>query len=187
MSMKRIVGGGSRPKCRPSCLATASSIPDIHVPFGGGRIAKWNRVLAVITWSRRQIVLAAVTFATAASSGAQSLDQGFLPLAGVKIAVANQTEIDQVLVALREFGKLERLDISEGEIPKQGRDVGQIKLEHDQQTFFFMSNFRDVKSFQLTAYSHVSKSVWRPIWNRMIEKLTATVGSQRISAVEYSR
>jgi hypothetical protein len=46
----------------------------------------------------------------------------------------------------------------------------------------YMSNFRDAKSFQLIAYSHVSKEVWRPIWNRLIEEVTATVGSQRISA-----
>jgi hypothetical protein len=66
------------------------------------------------------------------------------------------------------------------------RDGVQIKLERDQQTFFFMSNFRDAKSFQLTAYSHVSKDVWQPIWNRLIEELTAKVGSQQISAAfEY--
>jgi hypothetical protein len=115
-------------------------------------------------------------------SDAQSLDQGFPPIAGVNIAIGNQTEIDQVLGALREFGKLERLTISEDKIFKQGRDVAQIKLERDQQTFFYMDNFRDAKSFQLIAYSHVSKGVWQPIWIRLIEKVTATAGSQRISA-----
>jgi len=137
-------------------------------------------------WSRRQIVLATVTFTAAVRSGAQSLEQGFPPLAGVNIAVGNQTEINQLLAALREIGRLERLAVSEGTFPKQGRDVVQIKLERDQQTFFFMSNFRDAKSFQLTAYSHVSKDVWQPIWNRLIEKLTAKVGSEQISAAfEY--
>jgi hypothetical protein len=140
----------------------------------------------VIPWSRRQIVLAAVMFAAVASSSGQSLDQGFPPLAAVKIAVENQTEIDQVLAALREIGRSERLAILEGQFPKQGRDVVQVKLERDQQTFFYMSNFRDAKSFRLTAYSHVSKDVWQPIWNRLIEKLSSTMGSQKISTVvEY--
>jgi hypothetical protein len=89
---------------------------------------------------------------------------------------------DQVLGALREFGKLERLTISEDNILKQGREVAQIKLDRDQQTFFYMDNFHDAKSFQLIAYSHVSNAVWQPIWNRLIVKLTATVGSQRMSA-----
>jgi hypothetical protein len=53
-------------------------------------------------------------------SVAQSLNQGFPPLAGANIAVANQTEIDQVLGALREFGRWERLTISEDTISKQG-------------------------------------------------------------------
>jgi hypothetical protein len=124
----------------------------------------------------------AATFTATVMSDAQSLDQGFPPLAGVNIAIGNQTEIDQVLGVLREFGRLERLTISEDAILKQGRDVAQIKLDRDQQTFFYMDNFRDAKSFQLIAYSHVSNAVWQPIWNRLIEKLTATVGSQRISA-----
>lgn len=132
--------------------------------------------------SRRQFAVIAATVTAAVLSGAQSLDQGFPPLAGVNIAIGNQTEIDQVLGALREFGRMERLTISEDKILKQGRDVAQIKLERDQQTFFYMSNFGDANSFQLIAYSHVSKEVWRPLWNRLIEKVAATVGSQRISA-----
>ena len=132
--------------------------------------------------SRRQFAVIAATVTAAVLSGAQSLDQGFPPLAGVNIAIGNQTEIDQVLGALREFGRMERLTISEDKILKQGRDVAQIKLERDQQTFFYMSNLGDANSFQLIAYSHVSKEVWRPLWNRLIEKVAATVGSQRISA-----
>ena len=138
--------------------------------------------IRVIMLSRRQFAVIVATFTAAVVSGAQSLDQGFPPLTGVNIAIGNQTEIDQVLEALREFGKLERLTISEDKIFKQGRDVAQIKLERDQQTFFYMDNFHDAKCFQLIAYSHVSKGVWQPIWNRLIEKVTATVGSQRISA-----
>jgi hypothetical protein len=133
--------------------------------------------------SRRQFAMMAATFAAAVMSGAQSLDEGFPPLAGVNIAVGNQTEINQVLGALREFGRSERLTISEDTMVKQGRDVAKIKLERDQQTFFYMDNFRDAKSFQLIAYSHVSKGVWQPIWNRLIATLTAAVGSQRISTI----
>jgi hypothetical protein len=133
--------------------------------------------------SRRQFAVIAASFMAAVTSGAQSLDQGFRPLGGVNIASGNQTEIDQVLDVLREFGRLERLTISEDNILKQGRNVAQIKLERDRQTFFYMDNFRDAKRFELMAYSHVSKGVWQPIWNRLIEKLTATVGSQRISAI----
>jgi hypothetical protein len=123
----------------------------------------------------------AAAFTAAVITGAQTLDQGFPPLAGVNITIGNQTEIDQVLAALRDFGSLERLTVSEDNIPKQGRDVVQIKLERDPQTVFYMDNFHDARSFQLMAYSHVSKGVWQPIWNRLIEKLATTVGSQRIS------
>jgi hypothetical protein len=70
--------------------------------------------------SRRQFAVIAATFTAAVMSGAQSLDQEFPPLAGVNIVIGNQIEIDRVLGALREFGRLERLTISEDKILKQG-------------------------------------------------------------------
>jgi hypothetical protein len=137
-------------------------------------------------WSRQRLLLAALIVTAAVTSGAQSIEQGFPPLAGVTIAALSQTEIDQVLAELRDLGRTERLTLSEGRFPKQGRDVVQIKLERDLQTFFYLDNFRDAKRLQLTAYSHAPKNVWHPIWSRLVEKLTATVGSQRVSdAFEY--
>jgi hypothetical protein len=59
--------------------------------------------------SRRQFAVMAAAFSAAVMAGAQNLDQGFPPLAGVNIAIGNQTETDQVLGALREFGRFERL------------------------------------------------------------------------------
>jgi hypothetical protein len=136
--------------------------------------------------TRRQVVLVAVACVAVARSGARSQDQGFPPLAGLKISIHNQIDIDHTMATLREIGKFERLAISEGRFPKQGRDVMQIKLERDPQTFFYMDNFSDANSFELTAYSHVSKDVWHPIWKRLIEKLTEKVGSQKLSDVyEY--
>jgi hypothetical protein len=136
--------------------------------------------------SRRQFTVMATTFSAAVILGARSQDRGFPPRAGIAIAIGNQTEIDQVLGALREFGGLERLSIAEDKIPRQGRDVVQIKLERGSETFFYMDNFHDPRSFQLTAYSHSPKDVWQPVWNRLIEKVTSTVGKQRISgAFEY--
>jgi len=65
-------------------------------------------------------------------------------------------------------------------LPRKGRKVLQVQMYLSDRSHFYGDNFLDATKFSMHAYSHEQGSVWRNKWQRLIEKLKETFGSESV-------
>jgi hypothetical protein len=121
--------------------------------------------------------------------GTQAVAQeetAYSPLIGAEIHPdASQASDLPALIAT--IAKDEHLQVASGNFDRAGQPVINMTLRLDGQTFLHFGNFRNPSAFELVMYSHESKSVWAPIWDRMVVRLKASVGPAEIELRQYDK
>jgi hypothetical protein len=123
------------------------------------------------------VLLAILVFEPRAMS--EDHTEGFPPLDRVRLTMPEE-QVPLLMKVLQQFAEDESLKTAKGEFQRDGREVYQLTLRLDDGTFFFMSNFRNKQHFEMTAYSHAAPSIWKPIWLRLVDRLTQTLGPDAI-------
>jgi hypothetical protein len=120
----------------------------------------------------------AVMIATHAFTQQNDHEQGFPPLARVRVSA---TDVDLLVKTLHEFGISEDLRLVQGSFTRDDRLVTQVTLRKARDsTFFHVSDFRRPMQFEITAYSHEDEQAWRPLWTRLNQRLVSVFGASNV-------
>jgi hypothetical protein len=104
----------------------------------------------------------------------------FLPLARVQIKIPEDDSVRFVEILRRFCGEFS-IRVMEGNFPKDGRSIRNLTIQINDQTFFHLDNFHNSKIFDLNAYSHEDEAKWKPVWDRLLDRLQQTLGGDQIA------
>ena len=117
--------------------------------------------------------LVIVIVAACAFAADDRKSEPYLPLAHVIVDVAGGGRVDRLIRTIQEFAEAHHFRLILGAYPKLDRQVTNMKLHVGRDSYFYGSNFRDVKNFELIAHSHESDSVWHPTWNELVVRISS--------------